>query len=87
MRAFLRDVGYLYYNNGDPVMFNPVANAILQSASTIRSRGHLVDATDPDTYRKIAHQAVCIVCGMQRDLAREASERWADVYMIPRLHH
>lgn len=75
VQAYLSAGGMLYYNNGDPVMFNPIANAVLQSMQTLEARGELVDVAEPATYRKLAYDTVSAVCTMQRDFARPKRQR------------
>lgn len=56
----------LIYNNGDPLMFNIAANAILGSFATIAKRGHLSGSRDLRTYLDIARRPVQIVSEAQR---------------------
>jgi hypothetical protein len=54
------------YNNGDPLLFNPVAGAILDSIQQIRLRGVLRNADSVEMYREIAKSAVDIVSALQQ---------------------
>lgn len=67
--------GMLVYNNGDPIMFNPVAKAILESIETIAKRGQLSKRSNVNTYRAVAKMAVEIVCDLQRNFVQSAKRR------------
>ncbi len=46
------------YNNGDPILFNPIANAILESFKKLLERGQLKDPSSVSTHLSIARRPV-----------------------------
>ena len=70
VRTHLQDGEILIYNNGDPLMFNPAADALFQQISEIRKRGSLKAMDDVSTYRKIAKIPIKMVSKVQRELYR-----------------
>jgi hypothetical protein len=76
VHEYLRQPGsMLIYNNGDPLMFNPISEAILQSIREVAKRGDLVSPTDIATYRAIARMPIEVVSNIQRHFAREGTRR------------
>jgi hypothetical protein len=67
VHQYLQSGKMLIYNNGDPVMFNPVAYAILTLLSTIA----LAASSDPATYRRIARRPIEVVSDIQHDFMHE----------------
>ena len=59
------------FNNGDPSMFMPVAEAIAKLIGEIEKRGNLVDASEVGTYQRLARRPIEVVCAAQRDFARK----------------
>jgi hypothetical protein len=57
------------FNNGDPVLFNPIANSILTSFAELSRRGHLKDPTSFKTHLSIARRPVEIVSNLLTDFA------------------
>jgi hypothetical protein len=57
------------FNNGDPVLFNPIANSILASFTELSRRGHLKDPTSLETHLSIARRPVEIVSKLLTDFA------------------
>lgn len=57
------------FNNGAPVLFNPIANSILASFAELSCRGHLKDPTSFETHLSIARRPVEIVSKLLIDLA------------------
>lgn len=57
------------FNNGDPALFNPIANSILASFAELSRRGRLKDPTSFETHLSIARRPVEIVSKLLADLA------------------
>jgi hypothetical protein len=57
------------FNNGDPILFNPIANSILASFAEISRRGQLKDPTSFETHLSIARRPVETVSKLLADLA------------------
>lgn len=69
--ALHRADALLVYNNGDPLLFNPVAGAIFDSLRITARRGELSDTQNPETYRRIAKTAVKVVCDIQQAMVEQ----------------
>ena len=69
--ALHRADALLVYNNGDPLLFNPVANAIFESLRVITERGELGDSQNPETYRRVAKTAIEVICQIQQNMVRQ----------------
>lgn len=72
----------LIYNNGDPLLFNPIASGVFESMKTLKQRKVLRDPNDPETDRQIAKLMIETVCDIQRKLvpsSREGSRRHAPI--------
>ena len=65
--------GMLIYNNGDPQMFNPIANGILSSIREVAKRGNLVDKGNIATYRAIAQLPISVVSEVQQRFSQEGT--------------
>lgn len=63
--------GILLYNNGDPLMFNPVARAVFELIEEIRNRGSLIAPDNIETYRAIARMPIEVVAEVQRSFVQE----------------
>lgn len=61
----------LIFNNGDPEMFNPAAQAILTLFRVVAERGIMTNANDVATYRRIARRPIEVVSAVQRDFVQE----------------
>jgi hypothetical protein len=59
----------LLYNNGDPALFNPIANSVLASFAELSRRGQLKDPTSFQTHVSIVRRPVEIVSKLLADLA------------------
>jgi hypothetical protein len=57
------------YNNGDPVLFNPIADSVLNTTLVLSCRGHLKDPASIETHLSIARRPVEIVSKLLADLA------------------
>jgi len=60
----------LRYNNGDPVLFNQSANAILTMFGELYRRGKLDDPKEVKIYLSIARRSIEIVSNVQRDFCK-----------------
>jgi hypothetical protein len=67
----LQDGMMLIYNNGDPVLFNLPANALLGMLQTLAARGALKDLEDPLAICAIARRPIEVVGRVLRDFCRE----------------
>jgi len=67
VNRFLNEVGFIIYNNGDPIMFNPFANAFFKSFNEAQRRGvtKSIDAVE-DTV-PIVRLPIEIVRSIQRN--------------------
>lgn len=55
------------YNNGDPLLYNPAANAIHDMFRELQRRGILRAVDDVNTIRSLARRPVEVVSAIQRD--------------------
>lgn len=65
----------LIFNNGDPIMFNSAAKAILDGFSILRQRGDVANPDTIDTHLSLVRAPVDIVSSLQRDFCREGRRR------------
>jgi hypothetical protein len=65
--------GMLIYNNGDPIMFNAAAYAVLGMFRSLEKRGKLDRADDVRTYLAIARRPIEVVSRAQIDFCREGT--------------
>ena len=61
------------FDNGDPVLFNPIANAIMDTFIQLSRRRHLRDAADVKTHLALARRPVEVVSRLLTDLAEQGS--------------
>ncbi len=66
--------GMLMYNNGDPVMYNTVANSIFGMISAAAHRGILADLSGYRSHCAIARRPIEIVAGVQHDFYRTGTQ-------------
>jgi hypothetical protein len=72
----LRDQAVMFrFVNGDPVLFNPVANAVLDSFIRLGSRGELNDGTSARTHLALVRRPVELVSHLVRDFAAPGRRR------------
>jgi len=64
--------GMFRYNNGDPELFNPVANAILDTFFTIMKRGSLKSSTSK-THCDIARRPIEVISRVLGDFSRKGT--------------
>ncbi len=57
------------FNNGDPVLFNPIANALLDTAQRLAARRHLRQPADANLYLSLARRPVEVVSKFLADLS------------------
>jgi hypothetical protein len=68
VHAALHDTPLMFrFNNGDPRLFNGIANAILNSFLVLSSRGHLHQPTSAATHLSIARRPVEVVSRLVAD--------------------
>jgi hypothetical protein len=72
---FLQEGKMLIFNNGDPALFNPIANSVLSTLSGLHQRGKLRDPTDVKTHLAIARRPVEIASTLLADFARNDMRR------------
>lgn len=68
VHQYLQQVGgMLLYNNGDPLLFNPAARAILTMIRELARRGILANRDSVATYRAIARRPIEVLSRAQVD--------------------
>lgn len=65
--------GMLIYNNGDPVMFNAAAYAVLGMFRALAERGRLTGPGKVETYLAMARRPIEVVSRAQLDFCREGA--------------
>src|SRR6185436_3227198 len=68
-RKALIEGGFLQFNNGDPALFNPVADAFLDMVGQAGKRG-VRQAMDPQQWRALARRPVEAVADVARDFVK-----------------
>jgi hypothetical protein len=68
---FLRDGKILWYNNGDPALYNPAAHALFTMFQQLANRGVLCDPNTIETWIALTRRPVEIVSEAQRDFCPE----------------
>jgi hypothetical protein len=63
--------GMLIYNNGDPALFNPVANAILQIFHSLMKRGEVDHASSKEVHCAFVRRPIEVVSRLLGDFAKE----------------
>jgi len=74
VREHLQGGRWLRFNNGDPVLFNTVANALQDAVQVLRDRGHLRVMAVPE-HIALTNRFVEIVAQVQRELGRPEDRR------------
>src|SRR5262249_19230518 len=70
VHSALHDAPYLmFFNNGDPTLFNPIANSVLATVQQLSIRGQLDEPTSVETHLSIARRPVETVSRLLCDLA------------------
>jgi hypothetical protein len=67
VHAFLHEGNIIGFNNGDPVLYNPAANALFSMFQEFGVRGKLAGRDEVRTWTALARRPVEIVCKAQRD--------------------
>jgi len=58
---------WLHYNNGDPLLYNPVANTILDMMAAMARRGILRDTDNVETLISLGRRPIEVVSALQKD--------------------
>lgn len=74
VHEFIRNDGWLRFNNGDPGLFNTVANALQDAVIVLGQRGQLRPLVVPE-YTAVAHRSVELVAQLQGEIGHPASRR------------
>jgi hypothetical protein len=74
VHQFVRSDGWLRFNNGDPGLFNTVANALQGAVLVLSQRGQLRPLGVPE-YTAIAHRSVALVAQLQGEIGRPNARR------------
>jgi hypothetical protein len=67
----LQDGLMLVFNNGDPLLFNPIANSIFSAMHEIGRRGHLRNPSDAQTHLALVRRPIEIVSNLLSDFAEK----------------
>ena len=70
----LHEGNWLIFNNGDPKMFNPMANSIIKSYRELEERGDLDEENPVSSLRNLATCAVDMVSLAQSKLCKPGSQ-------------
>jgi hypothetical protein len=60
----------LVFNNGDPRLFNPIAESLFTAMEEVHRRGLLRDPTDAETHLALVRRPIEVVSGLLRDFAK-----------------
>jgi hypothetical protein len=69
----LDEQAMLIYNNGDPLMFNSAASAVLRMLRALARRGNLKRPGEIETYLALARRPIEVVSRAQSDFCREGT--------------
>jgi hypothetical protein len=72
-RHLNQEGAFIIYNNGDPVMFNTAAYAILGMFRALEGRGMLTEPSRVETYLAMARRPIEVVSKVQLDFCREGT--------------
>lgn len=74
VHAALHDYPLMFmFNNGDPVLFNPIAKAMMDSFLELSARGHLMHPTSYRTHLSLARRPIEAVAKLLVDVADPAT--------------
>jgi hypothetical protein len=74
VHAALHDAPLMFrFSNGDPALFNPIANCVLDTFAQLSSRGQLREPSSVETHLSIARRPVEIVSRLLADFAAPAT--------------
>jgi hypothetical protein len=71
--AFRDEAMMLVFNNGDPMIFNPIGNAIFTTFLTLNGRRDLKAPRSVETHLSLVRRPVEVVAKLLADLSREKS--------------
>lgn len=70
VHAALHDAALMFrFNNGDPTLFNPVADSVLGTFATLYGRGHVREPTSARTHLSLVRRPVDVVSKLLADMA------------------
>jgi hypothetical protein len=61
------------FNNGDPEMFNPVADAIMQMSMALQRRGHFSTAKKTEAYRQWVREPIQAIANLQKRICKKSN--------------
>jgi len=67
VNKFLNETGFIIYNNGDPIMFNPFANSFFNSFNEAQRRGVAKNIDSVDDTIPIVRLPIEVVSSIQRN--------------------
>jgi hypothetical protein len=74
VHAALHDSPLMFrFNNGDPALFNPVADSVLNTFATLYSRGHVRDSASARAHLSLVRRPVDVVSRLLADIADHGS--------------
>ena len=74
VHAALHDSPLMFrFNNGDPALFNPVADSVLNTFATLYSRGHVHDSASARTHLSLVRRPVDVVSRLLAEIAEQGS--------------
>lgn len=74
VKSYVDSKGLMWFNNGDPLLFNPAANALFSAFMTLKNRGSLKQPFGPKECRDLARRPVEIVKNVQRDFCSDGKK-------------
>lgn len=74
VKQYLDQTGLTWFNNGDPLLFNPAANAIFSAFMTLKNRDSLKQPFGPKECRDLARRPVEIVKNVQKDFCSDGKK-------------
>jgi hypothetical protein len=75
VRDALQNGIMFYFNNGDPTLFNPIANAIFESFRELQTRRQVRDPKDLKTHLALVRRPIETVSRILVDLAKKGYRR------------
>jgi hypothetical protein len=71
--SLLKNHTVVRFNNGDPEMFNPVADAIMQMSIALQRRGHLSTAKKTEVYRQWVREPIRAIADLQKRICKNSN--------------
>jgi len=59
------------FNNGDPELFNPVADALMQMSMVLSQRGHFSTAKKTEAYRQWVREPIQAIADLQKRICKK----------------